>query len=201
VATTFGPSALATPANAITLVRIVLLPVQIALIMADAGWFALALWVVLSVSDLFDGWLARRQGATRSGAYLDSLADKILILGAMAALVAEGVMWWVPVAIIALREALMSAYRSYVGRRGVSVPARLPGKVKMWFQAIVVGLAIAPVEGDLYRGFWVGVLWAAVALTVVTGVQYAVDGRRVLTTLGGPGSVHGSGGASPGPAA
>lgn len=179
MATTFGPSALATPANAISLVRILLLPVQVALILADAGWAALALWVVLSVSDLADGWLARRQGATRSGAYLDSLADKFLILGAMAALVAEGVMWWVPVAIIAVREGLMSAYRSYVGRRGVSVPARLPGKVKMWFQAIVVGLAIAPVEGELYRGFWVAVLWAAVVLTVVTGAQYALDARRV----------------------
>jgi phosphatidylglycerophosphate synthase len=55
--------------------------------------------------------------------------------------------------------------------------------VKMWFQAIVVGLAIAPVEGDLYRGFWVTVLWAAVGLTVVTGVQYALDARRVVREL------------------
>lgn len=187
MATTFGPSALATPANAITLVRILVLPVQIALILSDAGWVALALWVVLSVSDLADGWLARRQGATRSGAYLDSLADKFLILGAMVALVVDGVMWWLPVAIIAVREALMSAYRSYVGRQGISVPARMPGKVKMWFQAIAVGLAIAPVEGDLYRGFWLGVLWAAVGLTIVTGIQYMWDGRRVSTALGGAG--------------
>ena len=178
---TFGPSALATPANAVTLVRILVLPLLVVLILDDgAEWPALALWVVLAGSDLFDGWLARRHGATRSGAFLDPLADKFLVLGAMAALVAEGVMWWVPVAIIAVREALMSAYRSYMGRRGVSVPARLPGKVKMWFQAIVVGLAIAPVEGDLYRGFWVTVLWAAVGLTVVTGVQYALDARRVV---------------------
>ena len=184
MATTFGPSALATPANAITLVRILVLPVQIALILDHgAEWPALALWVVLSGSDLVDGWLARRQGATRSGAYLDSLADKFLILGAMVALVAKGVLWWLPVAIIALREAAMSAYRSYVGRRGISVPARLPGKVKMWFQAIAVGLAIAPVAGDLYRGFWLGVLWTAVGLTVVTGIQYMVDGRRVIRGL------------------
>ncbi len=183
MATTFGPTALATPANAITLVRILVLPAQIALILGDAEWAALALWIVLSASDLLDGWLARRQGATSSGAYLDSLADKILILGAMAALVAKGVLWWVPVAVIAVREALMSAYRSYVGRRGVSVPARLPGKVKMWVQAIVVGLAIAPIAGDLYRAFWVTVLWAAVALTVLTGIQYAWDGRRVIRGL------------------
>src|SRR4051795_10085851 len=145
-----------------------------------------------------NGWLARRHGTTRSGAFLDPLADKILVLGAMAALVAKGVLWWLPVAIIAVREVALSAYRSYVGRRGVSVPARLQAKVKTWVQAVAVGLAIAPVSGDGYRGFRVGVLWAAVALTVVTGVQYLWDGRKVITSLGGPGSVpERSGGAPP----
>jgi CDP-diacylglycerol---glycerol-3-phosphate 3-phosphatidyltransferase len=178
---TFGPSALATPANAVTLARVVALPLLIALIMGTGTeWLALAAWVVLAGSDCVDGWLARRHGTTRSGAFLDPLADKILVLGAMAALVAKGVLWWVPVAIIAVREVALSAYRSYVGRRGVSVPARLQAKVKTWVQAVAVGLAIAPVSGDGYRGFLIGVLWAAVALTVVTGVQYLWDGRRVI---------------------
>jgi CDP-diacylglycerol--glycerol-3-phosphate 3-phosphatidyltransferase len=192
---TFGPSALATPANAITLVRILALPLLVILILDDgAEWPALALWVVLAGSDCVDGWLARRQGATRSGAFLDPLADKFLVLGAMAALVAKGVLWWLPVAIIAVREVALSAYRSYVGRRGVSVPARMQAKIKTWLQAIAVGLAIAPVAGDGYRDFRVGVLWAAVVLTVVTGVQYLWDGRRVITALGGPSAVQGSGG-------
>ncbi len=178
---TFGPSALATPANAVTLVRILVLPVEIALIL-DTGseWPALALWIVLAGSDVFDGWLARRHGATRSGAFLDPLADKFLVLGSMIALVAKGVLWWLPVVIIAVRELALSAYRSYVGRRGVSVPARMQAKVKTWMQAIAVGLYIAPVTGDVYKAFRVTVLWAAVALTVVTGVQYLWDGRRVI---------------------
>jgi len=144
---------------------------------------ALALWIVLAGSDLFDGWLARRHGATRSGAFLDPLADKFMVLGAMAALVAKGVLWWLPVAVIAVREVALSAYRSYVGRRGVSVPARFQAKVKTWIQAIAVGMAIAPVSGDAYRGLMLTVLWAAVALTVVTGVQYLWDGRRVIRAL------------------
>ncbi|HTJ74727.1 MAG TPA: CDP-alcohol phosphatidyltransferase family protein [Acidimicrobiales bacterium] len=181
---TFGPSALATPANAVTLARVVALPLLIALIMGTGTeWLALAAWVVLAGSDCVDGWLARRHGTTRSGAFLDPLADKILVLGAMAALVAKGVLWWLPVAIIAVREVALSAYRSYVGRRGVSVPARLQAKVKTWVQAVAVGLAIAPVSGDGYRGFLIGVLWAAVALTVVTGVQYLWDGRKVIRAL------------------
>ena len=181
---TFGPSALATPSNAITLVRILALPLLIVLIVDDGSeWPALALWVVLAGSDLFDGWLARRQGTTRSGAFLDPLADKFLVLGAMGALVAKGTMWWLPVAIIAVREVALSAYRSYVGRRGVSVPARFQAKVKTLVQAIAVGLAIAPVAGDGYRALRVSVLWVAVVLTVVTGVQYLWDGRRVIRGL------------------
>jgi len=186
---TFGPSALVTPANAITLVRILVLPLLIVLILDDgAEWPALALWVFLAGSDVIDGWLARRQGITRSGAFLDPLADKFLVLGAMVALVAKGTMWWVPVAIIAVREVALSAYRSYVGRRGVSVPARLQAKIKTLVQAIAVGLAIAPVAGDGYRVFRVSVLWVAVALTIITGVQYLWDGRRVITALGGVGA-------------
>ncbi|MDQ6728669.1 MAG: CDP-alcohol phosphatidyltransferase family protein [Actinomycetota bacterium] len=177
----FGPSALATPANAVTMARIVVLPVLIALI-AGRGteWPALAVWVVLAGSDFADGWLARRHGTTRSGAFLDPLADKVIVLGAMAALVGRGLLWWIPVTIIAVREVALSVYRSYVGRRGVSVPARFQAKVKTWMQDIAVGLAIAPIAGEAYRDFRVGVLWVAVALTVVTGAQYLWDGRRVL---------------------
>ena len=183
-ANSFGPSALATPANAVTLARIVVLPIQVALIL-DTGseWAALALWVVLAGSDVFDGWLARRHGATRSGAFLDPLADKFLVIGAMVALVAKGTLWWLPVALITLREVALSGYRSYVGRRGVSVPARFQAKVKTWIQAVAVGMYIAPVSADAYRVSRVTVLWAAVALTIVTGIQYLWDGRRVIRAL------------------
>lgn len=180
----FGPSALATPANALTLARIVVMPVLIVLITGDgAEWAALALWILLAGTDFADGWLARRHGTTRSGAFLDPLADKVIVLGAMAALVAGGRLWWLPVAVIAVREVALSVYRSYVGRRGVSVPARFQAKVKTWMQDIAVGLAIAPVAGEGYRAVRVGVLWLAVALTVVTGAQYLWDGRRVLHAL------------------
>ncbi len=180
----FGPTALATPANAITMVRVLALPVVVLLIVGtDTEWQALGLWFVLSVSDLADGWLARRQGATRSGAFLDPLADKVLVLGAMTALVAKGAMWWVPVTLIASREVAVSAYRSYVGRRGISVPARLSGKVKTWVQAIAVGLAIVPSTSEGYAALVDGVVWAAVAMTLVTGFQYLHEGRQVVRAL------------------
>jgi CDP-diacylglycerol--glycerol-3-phosphate 3-phosphatidyltransferase len=164
--------------------RVVALPVLVVLVLGTGmEWQALALWIALVLSDLVDGWLARRQGVTRSGAFLDPLADKILVLGAMTALVAKGVTWWLPVSLIATREVAVSAYRSYVGRRGISVPARLSGKVKTWAQAVAVGMAIAPVASDAYRSLAVGVLWVALGLTLTSGVQYLLEGRQVVRAL------------------
>src|SRR5687768_3126625 len=122
---TFGPSALATPANAVTMARLAATPILLALVLDDPqSWTTFVCWTVLACTDGVDGFLARRHGTTRSGAFLDPLADKFLVLGAMAALVVEDVFWWVPVAIVAGRELVISAYRTVASRQGVSVPAR-----------------------------------------------------------------------------
>jgi CDP-diacylglycerol--glycerol-3-phosphate 3-phosphatidyltransferase len=140
--TTFGPSAMLTPANGITVLRLLATPVVIALIMLwGASWFTFVFGGVLAMSDGIDGWLARKQGTTRSGAFLDPLADKVVVLGALVALVAKGIVWWLPVAIIAIREVAMSVYRSVVGRHGVSIPARNSAKVKTLLQDLAIGCA------------------------------------------------------------
>src|ERR671939_57724 len=96
--TSFRPTALATPANAVTIMRVVATPVLLAVMAATgASWIAVALWVVLAGTDGIDGFLARRHGTTRSGAFLEPLADKFLVLGAMIVLVAKGIFWWIPV--------------------------------------------------------------------------------------------------------
>lgn len=183
-ATVFGPSALATPANAVTLVRVMLTPVLLIRIGAGGpSWPIFALWTVLAVTDGVDGWIARRHGTTRSGAFLDPLADKFLVLGAMAALVSIGSFPWVPVLLIAFREVSMSAYRSRLSRRGISLPARLSAKVKTVVQLIAVGLALMPPLEDQGPEVATGVLWVAVVLTLGTGVQYLRDGWKPLHAL------------------
>lgn len=184
----FGPSALATPANAVTIARLVVTPLLLAMILGGGdSWPAIGFWVLLSGTDWVDGYLARRQGATRSGAFLDPLADKILVLGAMFALVAEGAFWWLPVGVIALREVTISVYRTWMGRRGVSVPARWWAKVKTVVQQIAVGLALLPLTADerVAANVW---LWAGLVLALVTGAQYLLDGRKaaVAGLLEGP---------------
>jgi CDP-diacylglycerol---glycerol-3-phosphate 3-phosphatidyltransferase len=175
---TFGPSALMTPANGITLLRLALTPVMISLILLwGASWVTFALGGVLALSDSVDGWVARRQGATRSGAFLDPLADKVVVLGALFALVAKGIVWWLPVAIIAVREIAMSAYRSVVGRRGVSIPARNSAKLKTLLQDVAIGLCLAPPLAT-HHGILATAIWVAAAMTVFTGGQYYLDGRR-----------------------
>ena len=188
--TTFGPSALLTPANAITLLRLLATPVVIALIMLwGASWFTFVLGGLLALSDGIDGWLARKQGTTRSGAFLDPLADKVVVLGALFALVAKGIVWWLPVAIIAVREVAMSIYRSVVGRRGVSIPARNTAKVKTLLQDVAIGLCLAPPLAT-HQTVLTTAIWVATAMTVFTGGQYLLDGRRMARE-----------GAAPGPAA
>jgi len=180
---TFGPSALATPANAVSLGRVLATPVLIAMIAGGgASWPAVVFWFLLSTTDGLDGWLARRHGTTRSGAFLDPLADKIVVLAAMLALVGLGVFWWLPVAIIATREFGLVLYRSSAGRRGISIPARPSAKLKTVMQDLAVGAALLPTLED-HAGVATTLLWVAVVLTVVTGWQYLQDGRRVARAV------------------
>jgi CDP-diacylglycerol---glycerol-3-phosphate 3-phosphatidyltransferase len=175
----FGPGALLTPANLLTLGRIGATPAFLWQVTRHpTGWLTWLAWFALCATDLVDGKLARRHGATRSGAFLDPLADKVLVLGAFAVLVAIDRVWWVPALLIAAREVGMSWYRSWIGRRGVSVPANKTAKVKTWVQCIAVGLAFFPPTAT-HPMVYGAVVWLAVALTLVTGAIYAVEGRRL----------------------
>lgn len=175
----FDPSAWVTPANALTVVRMALTPVVLVLMASlryDLGTFAL--WFVLCWTDYFDGILARRFGTTRSGAFLDPLADKFMSLGAMVVLVVKGVYAWPWVALIAVREVAITMYRTFVGAKGVSIPARQSAKWKTFTQQSTVGFSIMPWVG--MHASWIGqiLLIASVVLTLVSGAQYLFDARR-----------------------
>ena len=168
------PIALASWANAITVGRLLLSPLMFLVIPEEAGgsWTAFGLWFVLCLSDGVDGYIARRRGTTSSGAFLDPLADKVLVLGAMFTLVARDVFWVVPVAIIAGRELIISVYRTLVASKGVSIPASQPAKLKTLFQQLSVGFALWPWFADGTPWVWNSLLWIAVVLALVSGLQY-----------------------------
>lgn len=174
----FGPSALLTPANFVTALRFALTIPLLQVISTDGvSWRATVGWIILASTDGLDGWLARRDGTTRSGAFLDPLADKFLAIGGLASLAAQGVFPWVAVVLISVREVGVSLYRTAAGRRGVSMPARNLGKTKAVFQLVAVGWALCPSTAD-YTGLGLSILWVAVALTVVSGLDIVLAAHR-----------------------
>jgi CDP-diacylglycerol--glycerol-3-phosphate 3-phosphatidyltransferase len=168
----------------LTVARIVAVPVVVILFAWDFpnhAYWATAVFVVAMATDQIDGWLARRRGITSSlGKLLDPVADKVLILAALVMLVGEGVApAWI-VALIVVREILVSGLRLAAIERGVVLGARELGRVKAWAQAVaaaVAGLAAAGAWSDDVA-WWA--LLAALVATWISGLDYARVAPRVL---------------------
>lgn len=159
--------------NALTGLRLLAVPFLGAVLVVEGTggrWAALALFLAASVTDLADGWLARRRGqCTAFGALADPIADKALVGTALISLSGLGLVpWWATVVVLA-REAAVTALRLAVLRYGV-IPASRGGKVKTGTQTALIVLALAVPA-------WTAVLHAVVVVTVawtlVTGLDYA----------------------------
>ena len=176
-------------ANALTLLRLLLVPVfGWALLQEDGtstGWrvTAFAVFAVASITDRLDGDLARRRGlVTEVGKLADPIADKALTGTALVGLsVLDLLPWWVTIVIL-VREGGITLLRFWVIRHGV-IPASRGGKYKTFLQTIAIGLYLLPLQDTLATAAaWV--MGAAVVLTVVTGVDYvarALALRRAAT--------------------
>jgi CDP-diacylglycerol--glycerol-3-phosphate 3-phosphatidyltransferase len=175
----YGDEAIMTPANIVTIARLVLaVPTLLLIIDQGSSWLTVSLWFVLTTTDGLDGWLARRDGTTRSGAFLDPLADKFLVLGGFFALGINGDFSWAAVLIVTVREVGVSMYRSYAARRGISLPARRLGKWKAFFQFLAVGVVLLPPTFE-WATFHDILLWWAVGLSVVSGLDIVISGQRI----------------------
>jgi CDP-diacylglycerol--glycerol-3-phosphate 3-phosphatidyltransferase len=146
-------------------------------------WVAFWMGWLLGATDVIDGSLARRASPTRLGAFLDPLADKVVVLLVGYALVLIERFPLLPIVIITVREVAIMVYRSYWNRQGLAIPARKSAKHKTLVQGIALAAAMCP---PLEPYPWVadGLLWLAVAFTIVSGLQYVIDGRDVLRTTG-----------------
>jgi CDP-diacylglycerol---glycerol-3-phosphate 3-phosphatidyltransferase len=170
-------------ANVLTGVRIALVPVfLVALFVGDGHetrWriIAFVIFAAAVITDRFDGALARTYDLiTEFGKLADPIADKALIGAALIGLSLLGDLpWWVTVVIL-VREIGVTVLRFAVLRRGV-IPASRGGKLKTLVQAVAIGLFILPLSGAWLTGAW-AIMWAAIALTVVTGVDYVVSAVR-----------------------
>ncbi|MDK8449727.1 CDP-diacylglycerol--glycerol-3-phosphate 3-phosphatidyltransferase [Corynebacterium mastitidis] len=170
--------------NFLTCLRIVFVPVFAWLALrADnthTGWMwaAFGLFAALMVTDKLDGDIARARGiVTDFGKIADPIADKALMITALVCLNLVGAMpAWVT-AVIVVRELGITLWRMVLLRRGRVVPASKGGKLKTVLQSLAVAMYLCPLPGWMT---WPthAVMGVAVAVTVVTGVQYILDGRR-----------------------
>lgn len=187
-----GPAVTRVPvinlANALTVMRMLLVPVFLLALFAEDGHdaktriAAFVIFVVAIVTDRLDGALARNYGmVTDFGTLADPIADKALIGAALIGLSMLGDLWWWVTVLVLVREIGITVLRFAVLHRGV-IPASRGGKLKTLVQAVGIGLLVLPLTGPWLVTAWV-VMAAAVVLTVVTGVDYL---RSALADLGGP---------------
>ena len=178
------PVPLVNVANVLTVLRIVLVPVFLLALFADGGhdtvWriVATGIFAVAAVTDRIDGQLARKYGlVTDFGKIADPIADKALIGAALVGLSVLGDLGWWVTAVIAVRELGITALRFAVLRHRV-IPASRGGKVKTLVQSFAIVLYLAPLP-DAVHVVSAVVMGIAVALTVVTGLDYVVQAFRV----------------------
>jgi CDP-diacylglycerol--glycerol-3-phosphate 3-phosphatidyltransferase len=174
-------------ANALTVLRLVLVPVFLVLLLHNGGdndgWRVAAALVfgVAVITDRIDGELARRRGlVTDFGKIADPIADKALIGAALVGLsLLDELPWWVTVVIL-VREIGVTALRFVVIRHGV-MPASRGGKLKTLLQAVAIGLLALPLSGWLHT-VALGLMYVAVVVTVVTGADIVVRAMRLRRT-------------------
>jgi len=170
--------------NALTVLRIALVPVFVVVFVADDGGssamriWAAVIFVVAIATDWLDGDLARRQGlVTDFGKIADPIADKALTGAALICLSLLGELaWWVTV-VIMVREIGITVLRFVIIRRGV-MPASRGGKLKTALQSVGLVLLILPLTGLLHL-LGLVVMYAALAVTVVTGIDYLAQAWRI----------------------
>lgn len=167
--------------NALTFLRVLLVPVILALLVLDtraADWWAFGIFVFAALTDTIDGWVARRwHGVTRWGQLADPIADKLLVIGTLAALAwLEALPWWAVIVII-VREVAVTLLRvRLIYGLDLVMPASAWGKAKTLSQLVAVAVFLVPGIAEVVR---VLLLYAAVAATVLSGFDYAFRAGRI----------------------
>jgi len=166
--------------NVLTMLRILLVPVLVVALLdqASSSWLAAAVFAIASLTDAIDGYIARaRKQITTFGRLMDPVADKLLIIAALVVLVSQArVPGWIAMVIIA-REFAVTVTRLAATGQGVVISANWWGKAKTMVQVAAIFFAIG------FRPTPVGVdvlLYVAVAITVVSGIDYFFGLRRLM---------------------
>ena len=164
--------------NQITFLRILFIPVFVAFLLSDLqykNYIAAFIFIVLSLSDALDGYIARKhKQVTQIGKILDPIADKLLISAALIFLLSR-IQLWMAIVIIA-RELIITIARLFFLPKKIVIPASILGKIKTISQII----AILAVILDISFSLWL--MFIAVIITVVSGLDYLIKMKKLLKT-------------------
>lgn len=171
--------------NKLTLLRIIMIPFFVLFMLVPIGgdshkWIALVIFVVASLTDLLDGYLARRDKlVTNFGKFMDPLADKLLVCSAMICLIELGKLpAWVVIIIIS-REFIISGFRLVASDNGIVIAASWGGKLKTVSQMAMIILLIADF-GGIFSVIETILIVVATILTVISLVDYLAKNKQVL---------------------
>lgn len=165
-----------TLATALTLTRIFLIPVFMALFLSRTGeWWAVGVFVLAAATDGLDGYVARaRKEITKFGQLMDPIADKLLVCAALLVLVELGqISSWITMIILG-REFAVSGLRIIVASEGVVIPASIQGKLKTFSQIVAI---VALLLDFPWGGF---LLWIAAGITVWSGITYFLKAQKYI---------------------
>ena len=174
--------------NIITFIRIFLIPIILYLLFSENPNIVLIaglLFIVSSVSDYFDGYLARTLNqSSKLGTLLDPIADKLLIASVIVVLVDTGVIsniHVIPAIIILLREIAISGLREFLAKLNTDMPVSKLAKYKTTFQMVSLSILIISLGFELNDLLWnIGLitLWIAAIITLLSGYNYMVKGLK-----------------------
>ena len=171
--------------NKLTILRVLMIPFFVLFMLMDITgaadkWIAVALFVIASLTDFLDGYIARKYNLVSNfGKFMDPLADKLLVCAAMICLVEMGLIpAWV-VIIIMSREFIISGFRLIASDNNVVIAASYWGKFKTVFQMVMICLMIANL-GGVFDIVTKVVMWIAVALTIISLVDYLIKNKDVM---------------------
>jgi len=172
-------------ANKITVLRIALIPFFVFFMSTElfgemGRWIALTIFCIAGITDLIDGYLARKYNLITSfGKFMDPLADKLLVGAAMICLVGLGQLQAWIVAVIISREFIISGFRLLAVDKGVIIVASLWGKIKTTFQITMIIVLIADFGGVFYTLGQI-LIWASLVITVISLIDYVLKNKSVL---------------------
>ena len=166
--------------NKLTIFRVILVIPFVALMLNGYDLWAVAVFIIASLTDLLDGKIARKYNLiTDFGKFMDPLADKLLVCAAMICLVEMGRLPAWMVIIIISREFIISGFRLVASDNGVVIAASYWGKFKTTFQMLMIIVLILNL-GGVFDTIGLVLTWIALILTVVSLIDYLVKNKQVI---------------------